>query len=71
MYNIGSTLINRLIYADDLALMAPSSIGLSMLLSACSEYGLEPHIKYNSAKSDVMIFCCKRFKDMSTFRILY
>ena len=35
----GSSLINHLMYADDLVLMAPSSIGLSMLLSVCSEYG--------------------------------
>ena len=37
---IGSTLINHLMYADDLVLMAPSSMGLSMLLSVCSEYGI-------------------------------
>ena len=29
---IGSSLINHLMYPDDLVLMAPSSIGLSMLL---------------------------------------
>ena len=44
--------------------MAPSSMGLSMLLSVCSEYGIEHDIKYNSAKSNVMIYCCKRFKDI-------
>jgi len=41
MYIIGSTLINHLTYADDVVLMAPSSMGLSMLLSVCSEYELE------------------------------
>ena len=50
-------------YADDLVLLAPSSMGLSMLLSVCSDYGLEHDIKYNSTKSNV-IFCCKKFKDI-------
>ena len=61
---IGSSLINHLMYADDLVLMAPSSMGLSMLLYVCSEYGIEHDIKYNSTKSNVMIFSCKKFKDI-------
>ena len=51
-------------YADDLAILAPSHVGLSMLLSVCSDYGLEHDIKFNSAKSNIMIFCCKKFKDI-------
>ena len=35
-----------------------------MLLSVCSDYGLEHDIKFNSAKSNIMIFCCKMFKDI-------
>ena len=35
-----------------------------MLLSVCSDYGLEHDIKFNSAKSNIMIFCCKKFKDI-------
>ena len=42
-------------YADDLVLLAPSSMGLSMLLSVCSDYGLEHDIKYNSTKSDILL----------------
>ena len=52
---IGTSLINHLMYAD-LVLMAPSSMGLSMLLSVCSEYGIEHDIKYSSTKSNVDIF---------------
>ena len=63
---IGAALINHLMYADDLVLFAPSSLGLSMLLSACSDYGLEHDIKYNSTKSNVMIFCCKTFRYIYT-----
>ena len=61
---IGSSLINDLMYADNVVLMTPSSMGLSMLLYMCSENGIEHDIKYSSAKSKVMIFCCKRFKDI-------
>ena len=43
---IGSTLMNYLMYTENLVLMPPSSVGLSMFLSACSEYGLERDIKY-------------------------
>ena len=54
-YIIGSSLINHLMYANDLVLMAPSSMGLSMLLSLCSEYGIEHNITYNSTKGLVTI----------------
>ena len=37
---------------------------LSLLLSVCSAYGIEHDIKYNSAKSNVMIFCCNKMKDI-------
>ena len=61
---MGTELINNLMYADDLVILAPSHVGLSMLLSVCSDYGLEHDIKFNSAKSNIMIFCCKKFKDI-------
>ena len=34
------------------------------MLSVCSDYGLEHDIKYNRTKTNVMIFCCKKFKDI-------
>ena len=63
---MGTALINNQMYADDLVILAPSHVGLdlSMLLSVCSDYGLEHYIKFNSAKSNIMIFCCKKFKDI-------
>ena len=61
---IGSSLINHLLYADGLVLMGHSSMGLSMLLSECSECGIEHDVKYNNPKSNVMIFSCKTFKDI-------
>lgn len=38
-------------YADSLVVMAPSSIGLSMLIFVCSEVGLKHNINYKSAES--------------------
>ena len=61
---MGTTLINNLMYADDLVILATSHVGLSMLLSVCSDYGLEHDIKFNSAKSNILIFCCKKVKDI-------
>ena len=52
------------IYADDLVLLSPSAAGLSLLLSACSYYGIEFDVKYNSAKSNVMVFCSNLFQDI-------
>ena len=49
---MGTELINNLMYADDLVILAPPHVGLSMLLSVCSHYGLEHDIKFNSAKSN-------------------
>ena len=40
------------VYADDLVLPAPSAAGLYLLLSACSYYGIEFDVKFNSAKSN-------------------
>ena len=61
---VGASLVNHLMYADDLVLLAPSAAGLSLLLSACSYYGIEFDVKFNSAKSNVMVFCCNLLKDI-------
>ena len=61
---VGASLVNHLMYADDLVLLAPSAAGLSLLLSECSYYGIEFDVKFNSAKSNVMVFCCNLLKDI-------
>ena len=49
---------------DDVGFLACSTIiGLSMLLSVCSDYGQERNSKHSSTKSNFIIFCCKIFKD--------
>ena len=52
---IGNTIINHLMYADDLVILCPYSAGLQQLLRVCSQYGADFDIKYNSKKSNIMI----------------
>ena len=52
---VGDSLINHVLYADDLVVLSPSSAGLQQLLRICSQYGLMYDIKFNSTKSVVLI----------------
>ena len=52
---VGNSLINHMLYADDLAVLSPSSAGLQQLLLICTRYGLMYDIKFNPTKSVVMI----------------
>ena len=54
---IDSTCVNRLFYADDICLMAPSDMGLQQLINACEKYGIEHDILYNPIKSECMAVC--------------
>ena len=49
------TLVNHLMYADDLAIVSPSSAGFQQLLNICSDYGVKFDVKYNPKKSVVLI----------------
>lgn len=62
---IGKTLINHFMYADDLAILSPSSVGFQQLLNVCSEYGLKYDIKYNAKKSAVLICRTKDDKNLN------
>jgi len=55
-YIIGFMLINHLMYTDDLVLIWLLYLWVYQCYNLCSEFGLEHDIKYNSAKSNVMIF---------------
>lgn len=52
---VGNTIINHLMYADDLVTLCPYSAGLQQLLRVCSQYGSDFDIKYNAKKSNIMI----------------
>ncbi len=62
---IGNTLLNHLMYADDLAIFSPSSAGLQQLLNICSEYGINHDILYNARKSMVMLCRTKEDRDLT------
>ena len=55
---IGNTIINHLMYADDLVLICPSPQALRLLLRVCDLYGVAHDIKFNSDKSKIMISRC-------------
>ena len=52
----GDTIINHLMYADDLVLISPSATGMKELLCACEVYSLEHAIIYNPKKSTVLVY---------------
>ena len=62
---MGNTLINHFMYADDLAIVLPSSAGFQQLLNICSDYGIKFDIKYNAEKSLVMICRTKEDKRLN------
>ena len=61
----GGTVVNHLMYADDIVLLSPSATGLSLLLHVCGKYGLDHDIRFNSKKSAVIIFRNSSVKDVS------
>lgn len=58
---IGNTLVNHIMYADDLVVFSPCSAGLQQLLNVCSEYGVVHDMKFNTDKSVVVI--CRTKED--------
>lgn len=61
---IGPNLVNHFMYADDLAILSPSSAGFQQLLNVCSDYGLKYDVKYNAEKSVVLICRTKGDKEL-------
>ena len=51
-------------YADDICVVAPTTIALQKLLDVrvCYEYGITNELEYNPPKSACMVFKPRRFK---------
>ena len=47
---IDNTLVNHFMYADNLAILSPSSTGFQQLLHIIYEYGVAFDVKYNAKK---------------------
>ena len=54
--HIADMFIAAIMYADDLALLAPTRNSLQKLLDVCQDYGLEWCITYNPSKTNLMTF---------------
>ena len=54
--NLGGTLINHMLYADDICIVSLSSSGLQHLLNICSDYCERHDLTFNAKKSMYMYF---------------
>ena len=52
--SVGGTVVNHMLYADDIVLFAPSAKGLQKLLDLSHTYGCNHYIEFNPLKSSVM-----------------
>ena len=59
---MGNAIINHLMYADDLVIMAPSVAGLSKLLIICELFGASHDMIFNQKKSASVYFISKSLK---------
>ena len=59
---VGNAIINHLMYADDLVIMAPSVAGLPKLLIICELFGASHDMIFNQKKSASVYFIYKSLK---------
>ena len=52
---VGGVFVGIVIYADDVALLAPSRLCLQRMLDVCSRFGYERDICFNTRKTEVLI----------------
>lgn len=63
--------INHLCYADDTALLAPSTKGLQELINICHAYGEEYDVLFNVEKTKCMVFTPKKYDSFDPVVTLY
>jgi len=59
---VGDTLVNHLMYADDICLVCPSVKALQRLISICELSGADIDMLFNESKTLCMYFPCRRFR---------
>ena len=62
--DLSIALINHLMYADDLVIFSPSSIGLRALITVCEEYAVSHEMVFNHKKSVILICRSKYMKNV-------
>ena len=63
---INNMLINHLMYADDMVLIAPATAALQLMLKECHKFGITHDMLFNPKKSAVMIFKNKNAIELNT-----
>ena len=63
---IGDMKVNHLMYADDVVVLAPTAWALQALLNVCTDFGDSNDVRYNAAKSVVMVCRSRLLKDVVT-----
>ena len=61
---VGNSLTNHIMYADDLVIFSPSSIGLHALITVCEEYAVSHEMLFNHKKSVILICRSKYMKNV-------
>ena len=61
--------MNHFMYADDLVIFSPSSVGLRALIAVCEQYGISHDIRFNHKKSAIMI--CRGHYMKNVYPTLY
>ena len=56
--HIGTRFCGSLGYADDVCVMAPSRYAIQRLLDICDSFALKYDVKFNSSKSQLLLFNC-------------
>lgn len=54
--SVGGTTVNNISYADDMVLLCPAISALVRLLNICEEYAMTHGLKYNTKKSELLVF---------------
>ncbi|KAI8427626.1 hypothetical protein MSG28_002111 [Choristoneura fumiferana] len=54
--HIDGTCVNNISYADDMVLLGPSISSIRKLVEVCERYAEKTGLKYNSKKSEVLVF---------------
>lgn len=57
--SVDGTFVNNLSYADDMVLLCPSIAALNKLISICERYAVAHGLRYNTVKSELLVFKAK------------
>ena len=61
-WHIDNVCVNRLMYADDICLMAPNPAAVQKLINICYDFMIQSNLSFNSIKSFCMVFKPRLYK---------